>query len=200
MLSERSPVILSAHAAGNRVPRGDRLVARGRAAGREVLRPASTNMVAEVWFIGSPHEYGRRRGRRRGDPRSAPSYLSRECLHPTALCAAFMPNIPAALRLPFWTRDIRWGSRGHTLHTAGDIFHCKAVGALVELSWKHAHGPGRAVLSASRVRDILRNLKYRAFSSRCPAVSARPVVARSSRACIIVYMLYFRIRRRLTSC
>lgn len=71
---------------------------------------------------------------------------------------------------------------------------------MVELSWKHAHGPRRAVLSATWVRDISRNLTHRALSRRCPAAAACPAVARSSRACIIVYMLYFRIRRRLTSC
>ena len=37
-------------------------------------------------------------------------------------------------------------------------------------------------------------------SGQRPAAAARPAVARNSRACIIVYMLYFRIRRRLTSC
>jgi hypothetical protein len=37
-------------------------------------------------------------------------------------------------------------------------------------------------------------------SGQRPAAAARPAVARTSRACIIVYMLYFRIRRRLTSC
>ena len=48
------------------------------------------------------------------------------------------------------------------------IFHYAAVGTLVELSWKHAHGPGRAVLGASWVRDILRNLKHRAFLTNAP--------------------------------
>ena len=62
----------------------------------------------------------------------------------------------------------RWGARGRTFSTAADIFHCAAVGALVELSWTHAHGPGRAVLSASWVRDILRNLKHRAFLTNAP--------------------------------
>ena len=38
------------------------------------------------------------------------------------------------------------------------------------------------------------------FSFRCPAATACPAVDHSSRACIIVYMLYFRIQRRLTSC
>ena len=40
----------------------------------------------------------------------------------------------------------------------------------------------------------MRNLKHRAFSGRIPAAAARPAVARTSRACIIVYILYFRIR------
>jgi hypothetical protein len=48
------------------------------------------------------------------------------------------------------------------------IFHYAAVGSLVELSWKHAHGSGHAVLGASWVRDVLRNLKHRAFLANAP--------------------------------
>ena len=46
--------------------------------------PYRSNMVSEVWFIGSPWE----------------------CLLPTALCAALTPYRPAALRPPLWTREL----------------------------------------------------------------------------------------------
>ena len=62
----------------------------------------------------------------------------------------------------------RWRRRVCTFLYPAHIFHYAAVGTLVELSWKHAHGPGRAVLGASWVRDILRNLKHRAFLTNAP--------------------------------
>ena len=110
-------------------------------------------MVAEVQFIGTPGE----------------------CLH----CLFCMPALAQILSsLPpraAWTtaRDIHSLASGLgplcvTVLCPADRFHYAAVGALVELSWKHAHGPGRAVLGASWVRDILRNLKHRAFLTNAP--------------------------------
>ena len=62
----------------------------------------------------------------------------------------------------------RWRRRVCMLLYPAHIFHYAEVGALVELSWKHAHGPGRAVLGASWVSDILLNLKHRAFLANVP--------------------------------
>ena len=106
-----------------------------------------------------------------------------------ALCARACTGYPASHRALLGRRTALETPRVHASYPA-HIFHYAAVGTLVELSWKHAHGPGRAVLGASWVRDILRNLKHRAFLANAPH-SRRPAVARTLRACIIVYMLYF---------
>ena len=90
-----------------------------------------------------------------------------ECL----LCLLCAPALAQILQPPT-ARCLGDGPRLGTLcvHAPcpAHIFHYAAVGALVELSWKHAHGSGHAVLGASWVRDMLRNLKHRAFLTKAP--------------------------------
>ena len=85
----------------------------------------------------------------------------------SALCVSACTVYPASHRALLGRRTAMETPRVHASYPA-HIFHYAAVGALVELSWKHAHGPGRAVLGASWVRDILRNLKHRAFLTNAP--------------------------------
>jgi hypothetical protein len=90
-----------------------------------------------------------------------------ECLL-CLLCAPALARFIRPLTVLCLGVGPRWRRRACTLLYPAHIFHYAAVGALVELSWKHAHGPGRAVLGASWVRDILRNLKHLAFLANAP--------------------------------
>ena len=82
----------------------------------------------------------------------------------SALCARACTNSTARCL----GDGLRLGTLGVHAPCPAHIFHSAEVGALVELSLKHAHGPGRAVLGASWVRDISRNLKHRAFLAGAP--------------------------------
>jgi hypothetical protein len=90
-----------------------------------------------------------------------------ECLLCLFCATALARFYPASHRALLGRRTAMETPRVHASYPA-HIFHYAAVGTLVELSWKHAHGPGRAVLGASWVRDILRNLKHRAFLTNAP--------------------------------
>ena len=102
-------------------------------------------MVAEVQCIGSPGE----------------------CLL-CLICAPALARFYPVSHCDLLVRRTAMGTTCvHVLYPA-HIFHSAVGGVLVELSWKHAHGPGRAVFSASWVRDISRNLKHRAFLAGAP--------------------------------
>ena len=144
------------------------------------MRMLRANMVAEVQFIGSPGE----------------------CLQLSALCARACTVIRLFTVLQLGRRTatptrLRVGRdrRVCTLLPIGYFPLCGGGSVGGAVSWARACC-SQCVLGAR----YLRSLKHLSFSGRCPAAVARPAVARSSRACIIVYMLYFRIRRRLTSC